>query len=170
MALDIFKFYNPDAGIGLLTLARDAPSYLAVTATMSSATWNTAAKHEVFTLTGLVRLRLLIECTTTLTDAADGASIQFGHETTTDAFIASTGAAGAGGNTIAAGEIWCDTSPAEIAGDPATLALDRIVGNGLDVGYEITGAALTGGVLVFHCWWVPIGSTGAVVAGAGGVL
>jgi hypothetical protein len=37
-------------------------------------------------------------------------------------------------------------------------------------GYEITGAALTGGVLEFHCVWVPLSSDGLVEAGAGGAL
>lgn len=170
MALDIFKFFNRDGALGIQSLLRDAPNYLAVTADMSSSTWNTVAKHEVFTVTGLVRLRMLIECTSTLTDAADGASIQFGHESSTTAFIGSTGAAGAGGNTLSTGEIWCDTSPAEVMGDPGTVALDRVIAGGLDVGYEITGAALTGGALVFHGWWVPIGSTGLVVAGSGAAL
>lgn len=157
-------------GVGMLTLDRRAGNYVSVTADMTSATWNTVAKHEVFTVAGMVRMVMIIECTDTLTDAADGASIQFGHESATNAFIASTGAAGAGAATINAGEIWCDTSPTEVAGATSSLAIDRVVAGGLDVGYEITGAALTGGALVFHCWWVPIGSTGDVAAGAGGVL
>lgn len=170
MALDIFKYFNRDGALGIESLARDAPNYLSVTADLSSSTWNTVASHEVFTVTGLVRMRVLIECTETLTDAADGASIQFGVEGATNAWIASTGAAGAGGNTIAAGEIWCDTSPTETHGNTGTLVLDKIVAGGLDVGYEITGAALTDGTLVFHCWWVPVGPTGRVTAGTGGAL
>ena len=170
MALDIFKFFNRDGALGIESLARDAPNYIAVTADLSSATWNTVASHEVLTVTGTVRVRVVIECTETLADAADGASIQMGVEGATTAWIGSTGAAGAGGNTIAAGEIWCDTSPADTNGNTGTLALDKIIGGGLDVGYEITGAALTNGTLVFHCWWVPISSDGAVIAGAGGSL
>jgi hypothetical protein len=81
-------------------------NYFNVTADMSNATWNTIASHEIAQVTGMVRVRILIECTETLADAADGASIQFGREGSTAAFIASTGAAGAGGNTINAGEIW----------------------------------------------------------------
>ncbi len=148
----------------------NAPNYIGVTALMSSATFNTAATHEVFTVTGMVRVQILIECGATLTDAADGASIQFGVEGATDAFIASTGAAGAGGNTISTGEIWIDATPAETYGAFGTLVLDRVVAGGLDIGYEITGAALTGGNLVFHCWWWPLNATGAVVAGTGAAL
>ena len=55
-------------------------------------------------------------------------------------------------------------------GNVSSLILDKIVSGGLDVGYEITGAALTGGVLVFHCVWVPQDGDGLVEAGAGGAL
>lgn len=145
-------------------------NYLGVTTDMSSATWNTAASHEVFTVTGCVRMRILVECLSTLTDAGDAADIQFGVEGATNAFIASTNAAGKGGNEIAGGEIWCDATPTETYGNFSSLMLDKIVNNGLDVGYEITGAALTGGSLLFHCWWEPLNTSGAVVAGAGGTL
>lgn len=148
----------------------NAANYVAVTADMTSATWNTAAKHEVFTVTGLVRMRVLIECTDTLTDAADGASIQFGDESSTTRLIGSTGAAGAGGDTLSAGEIWMDTSPADVTPLTSVAILDFIVANGLDIGYEITDAALTGGALVFHCWYEPLNATGAVAAGTGAVL
>ena len=102
--------------------------------------------------------------------ALNAADIQFGVAGATDAFIAATAAAGKGGAGLAAGEVWCDNSPAETYGNTSTLVLDKIVSGGLDVGYEITGAALTGGVLEFHCVWVPLSSDGLVEAGAGGTL
>lgn len=146
-----------------------ASNYLAVTADMESATWNTRASHEVFTVTGLVRMRIWIECTETLVDAADAADIQFGLEGATDGFIAATGAAGKGGSTISTDELWYDTSPTTVYDTMGNVVLDYVV-NGLDVGYEISGAALTGGSLVFHCVWEPLNASGNVVAGAGGVL
>lgn len=152
-------------------LAFDFPYYFAVTADMSSATWNTQATHEIATVTGMVRILVIPECTETLVDAADGASIQFGHASDSAAIIASTGAAGAGGNTISTGEQWVDATPADISVLKAAIEnLDFTIANGVDVGYEITGAALTEGTMVFHVFWCPISSTGAVVAGAGGVL
>lgn len=146
-----------------------ASSYIAVTAAMTSATWNTAASHEVFTVTGLVRMRMWIECTATLTDAADGAAIQFGHESATNDFIASTLCARAGAGLISTGCLWYDTSPLTTPDTFANTVMDYVV-NTLDVGYEITGAALTGGTLVFHCVWEALNSTGNVAAGAGGSL
>jgi hypothetical protein len=144
-------------------------NHLAVTADLSSATWNTVASHEVFTVTGLVRMRMWVECTETVQDAANAADIQFGVEGATDAFIAATGAAGKGGSTLSANELWYDTSPTTVYDTAANVIKDYVV-NGLDVGYEITGEALTEGTLVFHCVWEALNSSGNVVAGAGGTL
>ena len=55
-------------------------------------------------------------------------------------------------------------------GNASPQILDKVVSGGLDVGYEITGAALTGGSLEFHCVWVPLDDNGLVEAGAGGTL
>ena len=165
--------------MGLLGMVRNlqggnvnalASNHIAVTATMSSATWNTAASHEVFTVTGTVRMWLWALCTDGLTDAADAADIQLGVAGATNAFIAAAAAAGKGGAGIAAGGVWCDATPADTYGNTSSLVLDKVVSGGLDVGYEITGAALTGGVLVFHCVWVPLDGDGVVEAGAGGAL
>lgn len=140
----------------------DTENYLAVTADLSSATWNTVATHELFTVTGLVRMRIVAEVTTN--GAGATATIELGHESDTDAFIATTTI-----TDLAAGEIWIDATPTEVAGNTSTLLMDKIV-NAVDIGYEIKTAAATAGAIVFHCWWEPLNSTGAVVAGAGGAL
>lgn len=147
------------------------PSYLKVSADMSSATWNTQATHEILTCTGLVRVIVLPVVTATLTDAADGASMQLGIEGATNAIIASTQCAGGGGNTLSTNELWLDATPADVIATKTQLdALTVVVPAGLDIGYEITGAALTGGSMDFHCWWAAMDATGAVAAGAGGAL
>lgn len=146
-------------------------NYFKVNADMTSATWNTVASHEIATVTGMVHILVIPIVTTTLTDAADGASIQLGVEGSTAELIGSTGAAGAGGNTLTTNEFWFDTTPADLAfKGSAWDNMDFIVGGGLDVGYEITGAALTGGAISFHIYWEPMDGTGTVVAGAGGTL
>ena len=146
------------------------PNYFAVTADMTSATWNTVASHEIATVTGMVHMIVIPECTETLTDTADGASIQLGHQSLTTALIASTTAATAG-TVIETGEIWVDATPADVMVLRSGFEpLDFIIAGGLDIGYEITGAALTDGTLVFHVWYEPLNSTGAVTAGAGGSL
>jgi hypothetical protein len=145
------------------------PNYLSVTATLTAAgPWEQVATHEVFTVTGLVRMRMWIECTTTLEDAADAARIQFGHSGATNAFIASTAAATAGATLISTGTQWCDTSPAAVDTYSAGV-MDYVIKDN-DVGFEVTGADFTAGVLVFHCVWEPLSSTGSVVAGPGTTL
>ncbi len=139
----------------------NAVNYLAVSADLSNATWLSVATHEVFTVTGLVRMRILIECTE---DLAGAGSIQFGDETATNGIIASTTA-----TDIDNGDIWADATPTEKHFAFASCVFDRVV-NGLDIGYEITGAVLSDGTLVFHCWWEPLNASGAVAAGDGSAL
>lgn len=154
-----------------------------VTADMTSATWNTAAAHEIITVTGTCRIRLLCVAGGTLTDAADGATIALGNETSTAGLIAATNAAGKSAATISAGEIWCSATDANNItlgqynfGDTAVgiavngTVLDFIDTGGKDVGYTIGSEALTGGSLIFYVWWEPISSDGLCVAGAGGAL
>lgn len=136
-------------------------NYLEVEADMSSATWNTVATHEVLTVTGAARIILIPVCTVDLTDGGGGA-IQAGDEAATNGLIASTTA-----NTIDADEFWLTTTPAKRYAKSSVL--DFIV-NGLDIGYEITGAALTGGTLKFKAWWIPLDAAATVVAGTGAAL
>ena len=148
-------------GVSTDTVATDHARHLVNTVDLSSATWNTAATHEVFTVDGLVRVRMWIECTETVVGAG---SIQFGHETASNGFIASTT-----GTDLATNDIWYDTSPATVLDTYTNAVMDYVI-NGNDIGYEITGAALTDGTLAFHCVWDALNATGSVVLGSGGVL
>ena len=157
--------------IGMLPLSKDSSNYITVTADFTNVTWNTQASHEIATVTGMVRMTVIPECTGTLVDAADGASIQLGVENSSAALIGPTQAAGAGGNTIETGELWVDTTPADVIATQTTLnTLTFVTAAGKDVGYEITGAALTGGSIKFHIWWTALDSTGLVASGLGGSL
>ena len=148
----------------------NAVSHLVVVADMSSATWGSTGTHEVFTVTGAVRLRLWAICTSTLTDAADLAEIRLGTESDVNGWIAATGAAGKGGVALTAGGFWCSTAGTVAHGAASAVVLDKVIGGGLDVGYRITGENLTGGTLEFHCVWEKLAADGNVVAGAGGAL
>lgn len=144
----------------------NSANYLAVTADFTSATWNTAAAHEIATVTGAVRMLILPQCTGTLTSAGGAATLILGDETTTNSIIASSDA-----EALAAGEWWADTTITRTILTRTLLnGLEIVVGNGKDIGYTIGTEALTGGSIVFHIWWVPIDATGAVAAGAGGAL
>ena len=150
-------------------ISANAVSHLCVTADMSSAVWNTVGTHEVFTVTGAVRLRMWVLCTATLTDAADLAALRFGADNAT-LFIPITGAAGKDGVTLSAGGFWADNSGTKAITDMDTVVLDQVIAGGQDVGYQISGAALTGGVLEFHCVWEALSSSSNVLPGAGGAL
>lgn len=163
MGYEIRTMQGPEVCIG-------NPNYISVTCTcVAAGPWENVASHEVFTVTGLVRVRIWIECTDTLTDAADGATIQFGYEGATDAWIGATNCARAGAGLLSTGCLWYDTSPLTTPENFSTAVFDKVV-NGSDIGFEVAGAALTGGTLVFHCVWEALNSTGNVAAGAGGSL
>jgi hypothetical protein len=148
-----------------------SPNFLKATADMASATWNTAAAHRIATVTGIVLATVLPYCVTTLTDAADTATIALGVTGSPSALIAATGAAGSGGTTIDAGEFWVDATPAELVATTAQMdALTIMIPNSRNIGYTIGTAALTGGKLDFYIWWTPISTDGMLVAGAGGAL
>lgn len=133
--------------------------YLSHEVDLSVAANLSVASHEVFTVTGLVRARLWVECTGSVTSSGGAATLQFGLAGTTTEFIGVTGE-----DDIDSGEIWFDTSPAETFVAFATGVFDYLT-NGIDIGYEIVTEALTAGTLVFHIVWEPLNSTGAVVKG-----
>jgi hypothetical protein len=148
------------------------PNYLAVTADMSIATWNTQAAHEILTATGAIQVKIIVECNTTLEDAGDAATLTLGTENNTAAWIASTSAAGAGdANQLDAGELWLDATPDDnYTAATSSAMLDFVLIDGDDVGYTVGGSAITAGSLVFHMWWYPLDSTGAATAGTGVAL
>ena len=141
-----------------------SPNYISVTATFTSATWNTETTHEVFTVTGVVRMRTWIEVTGNVGSAGDGATVSYGTETAATDWIGATAE-----DALDSGELWYDTSPTTKVDTYANVVMDYVV-NGLDVGYDIDGEALNAGSMVFHCVWEPLSSTGNVAAGAGGAL
>jgi hypothetical protein len=142
----------------------NALNYLAVTVDLESAAWNEVATQTVFAITGLCRLRILIECTESCTSADAGGTMKLGYTGATDGILGATSI-----DAFAAGELWIDTSPTEQYGTFAATVFDR-VSNGIDIGFEIETKAGTDGTIVFHCWWEPLNGTGAVAAGTGQAL
>jgi len=141
-------------------------NYLAVTADLTSATWNTVAAHEIATVTGAVRMLILPQCTDTVVTTGTNGTFILGDETNTSSLIASSLL-----DALVTGEWWVDaTITRTIVTRTQMNALEFVIGNGKDVGYTIGTNAATNGTIVFHIWWVAIDATGAVAAGAGGVL
>lgn len=145
------------------------PRHLVVTADLSTSSgWETVASHEVFTVTGVVRLRLWQIVTETVTSGGSP-TIQYGFEGSTDAYLGATAH-----TSLTAGKIWYFGPAAAITapGPYASLTsaiLDTIEYNS-DIGYEILVAATTNGTIEFHCIWEPLTAGASVVAGAGGTL
>jgi hypothetical protein len=136
--------------------------------------WSTVSgdgEHEVITVTGACRIRILIEVVTAVTSTSDTGTIAFGYEGNTAAlFAAYTLGAGA----MATGDI-CSVSgttlTTPISGTLfANAFMDFVVTGGKDVGYVLATNAATGGEIKFHVWWAPLDSTGLCVAGAGGTM
>ena len=139
-------------------------NYLPVTVDFSSATWNTVATHELFTVTGLVRVQIIPECTEDLVAGAGG-TISLGIEGGTTAMNTATLF-----SLIDSNDLWLDeTTPSPLFS--STELIDKIINNN-DIGFEIATNAFTDGTMIFHCWWEPLNQTtpGTVVAGAGGTL
>lgn len=141
-------------------------NHFTVTADMTSATWNTAASHEIVTVTGQVEIKILPFITATLTSGGGTATLVLGDETTTNSLITSTDA-----ENLATGEWWFDsTDTRTLAKRTVFESLEFVIGNGKDVGYTIGTEALTGGTITFYVWWKPMDATGNCVAGTGAAL
>lgn len=141
-----------------------SPRHITVTADFTSGTWNTAAAHEILTVTGLNRVKIIARVEGTVTDTTDTGTLVLGTETTSNAYISSTDT-----DDLADGELWYDATPTTKTDTTATAMLDVVV-NDDDIGYTIGGEALTGGSIVFECYWYPLEVGASVLAGAGGAL
>ena len=118
---------------------------------------NTTGTVSLFTVTGDVIIRILATCGTDVASAA-AANIELGVTGDTDALIASTLS-----TDLAAREVWSDASPnSEIEALDSAL-LDYFVTDGNDVILTLSDQ-VDSGVLEFVCWWIPVSTTGVVVA------
>lgn len=154
--------------------SKNHPNYFTVTADMTSATWNTAAVHEIATVTGACRVQVMVETTATVITVGTNGTIALGYEGNTTAIFTATALdAALTGDIFTAvygGAGASTASGAEFQSALTHGVFDVVVVNGRDIGYTIATNAATTGTLTFHVWWEPLSSTGAVVAGAGGVL
>jgi hypothetical protein len=139
-----------------------ASNYLSVEVDLSEETWNTVADHQLLEVTGLVRMRIIAEVTTTGDDTSGNtATIQLGTASATDGFIAATEV-----DDLAEGELFYDATPTVKFDTTSSVVIDKIV-SGEDIYTEIAGEAATAGVILFHVWWEPLKSGSSVIAGDG---
>ncbi len=113
---------------------------------------------DLFTVTGVVAVQIIVYCTTNLTFDANAAievGIGGGSEiiATTDLTVAS----------IIAQELWHDATPdAEI--ELTSVVKDFLITDGNDIQLDTTVANVTAGVLEFVCYWLGISGDANVVA------
>ena len=114
----------------------------------------TSNPYTLFTVTGEVMVKIFGYCTTLLADAGSTGTVEIGISGNTASLIAQTTAV-----DIDANEIWIDTAPATIEDLPAY----SIVVNGTDIELLCATEDITGGVIDFYCYWIPISTDGNVV-------
>lgn len=120
--------------------------------TYATATTGAIGVTTLFTVTGVVAMRVFAVCGTDLTGA--GATIEIGIVGNTAAVIAQSV-----GTTIDTGEIWYGTNPPTVGVLPSVLVLSAT-----NVIQTIATATVDAGQLTYYCLWAPISSNGSVVA------
>jgi hypothetical protein len=121
----------------------------------AAATTGSVAVHNLFTVTGLVKLKIFGVCSEDL--ASGGAStVEVGTTLNTAGLIALTTS-----TTIDSGDIWNAAAPAS---DYVSSTLSEFLVNATTIKYEIKVDTVTDGTITFYCIWTPLDSTGSVVA------
>lgn len=118
----------------------------------------TAGTFTMFTVSGTVFVQVFGVCQTSLT--ADGAAtIELGIVGNTAALLAQATA-----TDLDQYMTWQDASPETHPGAVDLTARSFVITNGADIGFKVTTANLTAGVIDFYCMWAPLSADGLVVA------
>lgn len=142
--------YNRDGNwVPITTLGLTSTKSITYVAGTTGATGATT----LFTVTGLVAVRVFAVCSSDLTSGG-AATIGVGVAGNTASLIAQTTA-----TAIDNGEIWIDTSPATVEALPAILIL-----SGTNIIQTIATTTVTGGVLTYYVVWTPISPDGELTA------
>lgn len=143
----------------------DCLNYLSVSLNFSSDLWNTIGSHRLFTVNGLVRMKLIARIVSDCSDGGGGlGTISFGVTGSTGAFISSSCKI----NDLSAGELWYATTSAVKQISYASM-IDRIVNN-VNVGITIATHAAVSGIINFNCLWYAFEPDSVVSPSYGGVL
>jgi hypothetical protein len=128
-------------------VASKAITYVAGTTGATGAT-------TLFTVTGVVMVRVFGVCGLTLEGAA---TLEVGIANATAVILAQL----ANATVLATDEIYVDATPTtKVEAMPSAL----IIGNGQDIIQTIGSTALTAGQLTYYCLWNPISADGDLVA------
>lgn len=108
----------------------------------------------LFTVTGLVAVKLIGKCTTTLT-IQTGATIEVGTALSTAGIIAQTA-----GDAIDVNELWHDATP------DASVELTSVMNRNIvsqDIIQTIATNTIDTGAIDFKCFWYPLSRNGNLV-------
>lgn len=123
--------------------------------TYAAGTTGAASAKTIFTVTGLVRLRIYAKCITALTSGG-AATIEVGTTINTAGLIAQTTA-----TNLVANEIWQDATP------DASVELDTTRPTYLvseSIAEKIATTTVTGGSMQYSVLWQAVSADGTVVA------
>jgi len=154
----IVRLCGEDKGVQLMQVAHQG-----ITFSVDVGGDGTGADNEnkeLFVVTGTVLAAILGICTTDLTSGG-GATISLGSSEDLD-FLA----AALGFDSLDDGFVWV-TGVADSEVDLGTMVWAIV--DDVDLGYNIDTADITGGVMDFYCFWVPISDNGDVVAAGSNV-
>ena len=120
----------------------------------------TRPTSTIFTVQGEVKVIVYGVCTTTLVGATSTISLGVAGNTALILPLPSADAA-----TVAAGDVWLDTSVAEIGGFVATsLPAATYITNSRNIIETVGTANITAGNIYYVCLWLPISPNGMVKA------
>lgn len=131
-----------------------------VTADFTQAAWNSVGTHEIITVNGQVRVRIIPVCTATLTSGG-AATMQFGTAASTSLYIGPTVF-----SDLQTDRYWLTATPDTRYA--FSEVFDQILSN-IDVGYEIAGAAMTAGTINFLVWFEALSAGGSTAQTGAGV-
>lgn len=109
---------------------------------------------DIFEVTGDVVATFVPICTESLVSGG-AATLKLGINGNGNVFIADTTY-----SNILAGREWIDTSPS--TGE--NMSGTKIIPQGLNIQYSVSGANVTDGTLIFYILWRPLSSDGNVAA------
>jgi hypothetical protein len=140
-------------------LARAIPRVATKTLTFDgTANKGATGAATLFTVTGCVKVKIYAVCTTGLTPAVAGATLELGTPGSTAGFIAQALAA-----DLIAGELWDDATPTTKI-EPDSAIPEVVIGDGADITLTVATQAIASGVIEFRVEYMPISSNGALVA------
>lgn len=144
------------------SINKDGARVITVNALLSSATWNTAAAHEILAVSGSCRIKIIPRITADLAGSAGG-TITLGTSASAAGILSATTTTG-----LDASEYWFYGTAASNTSCPNFHDVTDIITN-LDIGYTLTSTT-TNGNIRFYAWWEPLEANASVAAGAGGTL